>query len=76
MGICEKFLSEKIEFENLMEMIDVAEKFEGKILKNSILDFIKKNFDALMENQTCYLLPYTYLWEVAAQFREISTFQK
>ncbi len=75
MEICETFLCKNITLENLMGMVDLVQKFGGKSLKNSILELIAKNLEILMENQTYYLLPCSFLWEVALKLKNEPQFR-
>jgi len=66
-GLCEEFLSKNLRFDNLVFMIEFADKFEAIFVKDAIIEFIIRNLEEIKSNQAKYKVPDSYLWEVISR---------
>ena len=69
-ALCEEFLSKHLTLDNLLSMIDFAEKFGTAKLKEAILEFIAENVQEIQKSQADFLIPCSYLLEVASNFQK------
>ncbi len=69
-SLCEEYLANHLKLDNVMNMIDFIEKSGASMLKESLLEFITDNFQKIKDNQTYYLIPYSYIWDVAARLQK------
>ena len=61
------FYTSNLRLDNFVTVIDFVEKAGAEMLKNAVLEFMMKNLKDIKEKHEEYIIPQSYLWEIASR---------
>ena len=65
--VCEEYLSENINLDNLVNLANLAENKDLSSLRRAITSFVPKNLKRILENKDLYQLPHNYYWDILSE---------